>query len=208
MIRAWLCLILSRANISTATLSWNRGEHSNVIVGKVLLSFSFEILMTNSDSLFDLMIAGLLPISWVRFFSIAHGLNILFLFRVHFTCEMCRVWLWVWSWRLIFSRQDLKSSSSSHSAVGLHFFNYPFLFFNFTVVTSCHVSFSTVYTLRLFWALICFVACVVFFSAVSANCFSSAWTGFDTCIQRYLMVVRGYREYTGVLASWGQGVLL
>ena len=43
-----------------------------------MLSFSFEILMTNSDSLFDLMIAGLLPISWVDLISTAHGLNVIF----------------------------------------------------------------------------------------------------------------------------------
>ena len=33
--------------------------------------------MINSDSLVDFMVAGLLPISWVRLFSIAHGLNVL-----------------------------------------------------------------------------------------------------------------------------------
>ena len=49
-----------------------------------------------------------------------------------------------------------------------------FLFFNFTVITSCHVSFSIVNTLRFIWASICFVTCVVFFSAISANFFSSA----------------------------------
>ena len=34
--------------------------------------------MINSDALFDIMVAGLLPIYWVRLFSIAHGLNVLF----------------------------------------------------------------------------------------------------------------------------------
>ena len=34
--------------------------------------------MINSDSLIDLMVAGLLPNSWVRLFFIAHGLNVLF----------------------------------------------------------------------------------------------------------------------------------
>ena len=33
--------------------------------------------MINSVSLFDLMVAGLLPISWAKL-SIAHGLNVLF----------------------------------------------------------------------------------------------------------------------------------
>ena len=61
--KTWLWLILWHANVSTSTLSWNCGEHSDVIVGKMLLSFSFEISMTNLDSLFDLMVAGLLPIS-------------------------------------------------------------------------------------------------------------------------------------------------
>ena len=68
----------ARCGISTLILSWNCGEDSDVIVGRFLLSFSLEILMTNSDSLFDLMVAGLLPISWLKLFSIAHGLNVLF----------------------------------------------------------------------------------------------------------------------------------
>ena len=67
-----------QATIFTFTLSWNCGEPSDVIVGRILLYFSFEISMTNSDFLFDLMVAGLLPISWVRLFSIAHVLNVLF----------------------------------------------------------------------------------------------------------------------------------
>ena len=69
---------LSHANISSSIVSWITGEHSDVIVGRILLSFSFEISMINSDSLVDLMVAGLLPISWVKLFSIAHGLNVLF----------------------------------------------------------------------------------------------------------------------------------
>ena len=31
--------------------------------------------MINSDSFVDLMVAGLLPFSWLRLFSIANGLN-------------------------------------------------------------------------------------------------------------------------------------
>ena len=89
-IRPWLWLILFQATISTLTLSWNCGESSDVIVGRILLTFSFEISMINSDSLFNLIIAGLLQISWVRLFSIALGLNVVF-FRVHFACEMSRV---------------------------------------------------------------------------------------------------------------------
>ena len=34
--------------------------------------------MISSDSLVDLMVAGLLAISWVRLLSIAHRLNVLF----------------------------------------------------------------------------------------------------------------------------------
>ena len=44
-----------------------------------LLSISFEISMINSDSLVDLMVVGSLQISWVRLFSIAHGLKVLFI---------------------------------------------------------------------------------------------------------------------------------
>ena len=49
------------------------------LVGRILLCFSFDISMTNSDSFFDLMDAGFLPVSLVKFFSIAHGLKFLFL---------------------------------------------------------------------------------------------------------------------------------
>ena len=58
------------------------------MVGKILLSISFEISMINSDLLVDLMVAGLVPISWVRLFSIAHGLNVLLFsgFILHVTC--------------------------------------------------------------------------------------------------------------------------
>ena len=76
--RLWLWLILSQANISICILSWNYGEHSDVIVGKILLSFSFEISLSNLDSLFDLMGAGLHPNSWVKLFSIAHGLTFIY----------------------------------------------------------------------------------------------------------------------------------
>ena len=71
-------MILSQATISTLTLSWNCGEPSDGKVGRFLLYFSFEVSMLNSDSLVDLMVAGLLPISWVRLFSITCGLNVLF----------------------------------------------------------------------------------------------------------------------------------
>ena len=71
-------MILSQATISTFTLSWNGGEPSDVIVETILLSFSTEISMIKPDSLVDLMVAGLLQISWVRLFSIVHGLNVLF----------------------------------------------------------------------------------------------------------------------------------
>ena len=81
-------MILSEATISTLNLSWNCGEPSYVIVGRILLSFSFEISIIISDSLVDLMVAGLPQISWVRLFSIAHGLKVLFYFRVHFAGEM------------------------------------------------------------------------------------------------------------------------
>ena len=69
---------MSQASISTLTLSWMCGEQNDVIVGIIFLSFSFEITMINSDSLFDFMVAGLLPIFRVKLFSIAHGLNVLF----------------------------------------------------------------------------------------------------------------------------------
>ena len=66
-----------QANVSTSALSWNCGEHNDVIVRKILIYFSFEITMTDLDSLFDLMVARLLPSLWVKLFSIAHGLHVL-----------------------------------------------------------------------------------------------------------------------------------
>ena len=90
-IRPRLWLILLHANISTSTLSWNCEEHSDIIVGRILLSYLFEISMINSDSLFDLMVAGLVPISWVKLFHIGHGLNILFFSGsiLHLNCIGC-----------------------------------------------------------------------------------------------------------------------
>ena len=43
--------------------TWKCGEHGKFIVRRILLSFSFEISMTTSDSLFDLKVASLIPIS-------------------------------------------------------------------------------------------------------------------------------------------------
>ena len=47
------------------------------LVGRILLTFSFEISMTNSTSFFDPMLAGFLPISFVKLFPIAYGSNFL-----------------------------------------------------------------------------------------------------------------------------------
>ena len=84
-------VILSRATVSPAILSWNCGEHSDFKVRRALLSFSFEISMTNSHSVFDLMLAGSLLISLVQLLSIAHGLNFLLQStsrtKIHFVCS-------------------------------------------------------------------------------------------------------------------------
>ena len=65
---------MSQANISTSTLlSLICGEYSDFVVGRILLYFSHEISMTISDSLFDLVVAGLLHISGVKLFSIVKG---------------------------------------------------------------------------------------------------------------------------------------
>ena len=47
--------------------------------------------MTKADSLFDHIVARLLPISWLKLFSIAHRLNSLFFSGSIFASEMCRV---------------------------------------------------------------------------------------------------------------------
>ena len=52
----------------------------------MLVSFSFEISTTISDSSFDLYVVGLLKISLVKLCSIAHGLNLLFL--IHFASKL------------------------------------------------------------------------------------------------------------------------
>ena len=56
----------------------------------------------------------------------------------------------------------------------LAIFNYLLFYFIFTVVSSCHVSFSTVCTLKFIWTIISFFTCVVLSSAFSTNYFSSA----------------------------------
>ena len=70
-------LIFLQASISTSTLLWNCGDHNDCIAGRILLYFSFEISMTKSHSLFDLMVAGLLQFFGVKNFSLAHGWNVL-----------------------------------------------------------------------------------------------------------------------------------
>ena len=161
-----------RTRIFQLRLYWNCGEHSDVVVERTLISFSFEIFMTNSDSLFDLMVADLLPISLMKLFSIAHGLNVIF-FSGSILHLKCVGYDWgfdlgdtspakiLWDLRL----PTLLSACTFLIAL--------FFFFNFTAVTFCHVSFSAVYALRFICALICFVTCGVFFSTVWANCFSS-----------------------------------
>ena len=79
--QAFFWLILSQAFVSTSTLSWNCGEHSEFVVGIISLSFLFEISMTNSDYFFHLMVAGSPPISWAKLFSIANELNFLLISR-------------------------------------------------------------------------------------------------------------------------------
>ena len=76
--RPWRWLILSQSNISASTLSWNSGELSDVTIGRILLSFSFEISTTNSDSLFDLMVTGLLSFYFMKLSSNTQGLNVIF----------------------------------------------------------------------------------------------------------------------------------
>ena len=90
----------------------------------------------------------------MKLFSIANGLNfsffsgsILHLKCVGYNCGF-------WSCKLIFSWHDLMTTSSSHSAISLHVFNYPFYCFNLTLITFCHVFFFEVCTLRLIWTLI------------------------------------------------------
>ena len=48
---------------------------NDFVVGRILIYVSLEISMKNSDSFFDLFIAGFLPVSLVKLFSIARGLN-------------------------------------------------------------------------------------------------------------------------------------
>ena len=66
-------------------------KHSEFVVGGVLLYFLFENSMTNSDSLFDLMVAGFLPISWVKLFSTAYGLSYIWFTWVFISFVTCVV---------------------------------------------------------------------------------------------------------------------
>ena len=119
------------------------------------------------------MIAGLLPIAWMKLFSIVHGLNVLF-----FSGSILHVEHVGNDWG--FDLGDSSSPSRIWKALSLHTLLSAYVFlitlssFNFKAGTSCHVSFSTVYTLCFIWALICFVTCVVIFASISVNFFSSA----------------------------------
>ena len=86
--QAFALVILSQVNISTSNPSWNCGEHSDFILGRILLSFSLESSMINSDTLFDLMVESLLPFFWAKLFYIAHGLNFAFFLWIHLASEM------------------------------------------------------------------------------------------------------------------------
>ena len=44
-------------------------------------------------------------------------LKLYFIFWIQIASEMCRLWMRVWSWRIVTSCYDLNSSSSSHSAI-------------------------------------------------------------------------------------------
>ena len=78
-------------NISTFTFSWKCGEHSDVIVGKILYNFSFEITMTNQDALFDLMVAGSHPIFLGEALSYCPRIDSSFIFWFCFASVMCKV---------------------------------------------------------------------------------------------------------------------
>ena len=66
-------------------------KKNDFVLGSILLSLLFEISMKSSDSLFDLKIAGFIPISWVKLFPVAHGLNFLFIsgsiFHLKYVCH-------------------------------------------------------------------------------------------------------------------------
>ena len=71
-------------------LSFCCGKHNDFLVGRILLPFLFEISMIKSNLLLNLMVASLLPFSWVKLFPIAHGFK-LFFFWIHFVSEIRRV---------------------------------------------------------------------------------------------------------------------
>ena len=171
--------------------------------------FSFEILMTNSDSLFDLMVAGLLPISLVKLFSITHGLNVFF-FSGSILYLKCVGYDWGF---------DLGDSSSPVRIWRAR--RLP------TLLSACIFSITLFFQLHSCY----FLPCVLLRSlqtlihlGVDFFCHLCGFLlhNFDkllfVCIlflcvricgiygiQRYLMVIRGYKEYMVVLVScrWG-----
>ena len=142
-IRPLLWLILLQANIWTLSLSWYRRKFNDFIVGKTLLPFSFEISMTKSDLLFEHMVAGLLSIYWVKLFYVAHGL-IFFLFSGSFLHKKCVGCGWGFDLGDSASPARISRALRLHTLLSTCVLYYPLFYLNFTVVSSYHVSFSSV----------------------------------------------------------------
>ena len=76
--------------------------------------------MTNADSLFN-FICGFTSNFLDEALFCYLRVEFSFIILIHFASRMCMLWLRVWYRRPILSCQDLKSSSSSHSAISLCF---------------------------------------------------------------------------------------
>ena len=162
------------------------------------------------------MEAGSLPISWVKLFSINHGLNfplfsgsILHLKCIGYDCGFglgdssypVRIWRALSLPTLLIACIFL--ITLSFIAISQSLLSDMYLSPQFAQLDSFEHS------------LVFFSTCVVIIPAISAKSFSSAsflcvricgnyaisWVGFGTFIQPYLMVIRGYRHYMAVPAG-------
>ena len=200
--------MLSKANISTSTLSWNCGEHSDLVV--------VGISITKSGLLFDPIVVGSLPLSWMKLFSTAHGL-IFLSFSGSILHPKCVGYEWGF---------DLRDSSSAPGFEERFVFPFcyqrAFFLITLSLISTLQLllpsmcpspqiahsdSFGLPFVLSLVWSSFPQFRQTPFRLHLVFVCpyFWQLWhilAGFGALIQRNLMVVREYRKYMAVLAGW------
>ena len=161
--------------------------------------------MTTSDSAFDLVVTGLLPMSWVRLFFIAHGFNFLLFsgsnlrlksvgctetlilgthlllpgFEELFVFSFCHQLIFLKSLFFLFSTSQLLHRAMC--APQFAHLDSPGQLFALSIVWSSSPHFwQTPFHLHLD---LCVRICGIY---------DISWADLGSCIQRYLMAVRGY----------------